>query len=90
MISSRPVLSRDARFCATAARVYTHLASLPWLVWLLPPWTNLDNMLACILLLEPPVQAIRPTLYHSPTLPLTYLRRQPLDHEMAPLFKRLV
>ena len=44
MISSRPVLlSRDARFRASAARVYTHLASLPWLVWLIPLWANLDR-----------------------------------------------
>ena len=43
MISARPVLLRDARFRATAAREYTHLASLPWLVWLIALWTNLDR-----------------------------------------------
>ena len=43
MISSRPVLPRDARFRASTTRVYTHLASPPWLVWLIPLWTNLDR-----------------------------------------------
>ena len=48
MISSRPVMSRpvlwrDARFRASAARAYTHLASLPWLVWLIPLWTKIDR-----------------------------------------------
>ena len=46
MISSRPVLSGDARFRASTVRVYTHLASPPWLVWLvwlIPLWTNLDR-----------------------------------------------
>ena len=29
--------------CTSTARVYTHFASPPWLVWLTPLWTNLDR-----------------------------------------------
>ena len=43
MFSSRPVLPQHARFRASAARVYTHLASPPWLVGLIPLWANLGR-----------------------------------------------